>query len=128
MLEFKQEVEKVKDTFDFVELDDERVDWLFAGFYTELDAHNPPRADVNFIVYHSLGREAQRLLFRETDWQCFEDPEQFYTALILAAHPEYKVVRVAQRDYFIVKPEDLQKFLDSKYFAGYSANCKVEVL
>jgi hypothetical protein len=139
MIEFKEEVERVHSVFDFAFLDDVDIDWIFAGFYTEFAAPRPSLipsfakgvpsfVDANAMVDGKMGLKYQRLLTREAELQGFENAQQFYTALILAVHPEYKVVRVEGTDYFIVKEQMVQELLNSNYFKGYSANCTVEVL
>ena len=139
MIEFKEEVESVHSVFDFAVLNDEDIDWIFAGFYTEFAAPRPSLipsfakgvpsfVDANAMVEGKMGLKYQRLLTREAELQGFENAQQFYTALILAVHPEYKVVRVEGTDYFIVKEQMVQELLNSNYFKGYSANCTVEVL
>lgn len=138
MMEFKEEVAAVNDIFDLEILSDENLDWIFAGFYTEFTSPHPTLvpsfaknvpSHVNAaLMIDKMGLKYQQLLTREAARQGLESTPQFYTALILAAHPEYKAVRVAGTDYLIVESSTVQQLLDSDYFKGYAVNCKVEVL
>lgn len=132
MIEYHKDIEKVREVFDLNYLTDENLDELFSEFYSEL---NWPSNDPGFVSHADIGSvldattfKLSQLLTREAGRQEFDDVRQFCTALILAARPEYKVVRVAGTDYFIVKPELLKTFLDSAYFKKFSINCGVEQL
>lgn len=132
-------VEQARETFDFQRLTDAELRLIFAGCYTALSSAGnsylpswagevPAHFNINSFLDLPTMLELTQHLMHEARVQGFNNPRQLCAAIILCAHPEYKVVRVENTDYFIVEPEALQEFLNSKYFKGYSVNCKVEVL
>lgn len=139
MANYTDDIERARGTFDFQRLTDAELNLIFSGCYVDLNSaassHLPSWAGevpAHFKINSFLDRpallELTQHLMHEARLQGFNNGCQLCAAIILSSHPEYKVVRVENTDYFIVKPELLQEFLDSDYFKGYSVNCKVEVL
>lgn len=139
MADYTNDIEQAWGAFDFQRLTDAELNLIFSGCYVDLNSavssHLPSWAgevpahfNINSFLDNPMLLELSQHLMHEARLQGFDNGRQLCAAIILSAHPEYRVVRVENTDYFIVKPELLQEFLGSDYFKGYSVNCKVGVL